>query len=105
MMLRASLLAQVIKDDMWPNPLQYFLVPDVDIVSFVFFSLTNNCSPNTLLTQGENGEEEDEDDLDDDEDDDDGDEEAGDDDGTHIEHSKLISNSFHSEGDEGAGDE
>jgi template-activating factor I len=24
-------IAEVIKDDMWPNPLQYFLVPDVDI--------------------------------------------------------------------------
>jgi template-activating factor I len=24
-------VAEVIKDDMWPNPLQYFLVPDVDI--------------------------------------------------------------------------
>jgi template-activating factor I len=24
-------LAEVIKDDMWPNPLQYFLVPDVDV--------------------------------------------------------------------------
>jgi len=22
---------QVIKDDVWPNPLQYFLVPDVDM--------------------------------------------------------------------------
>jgi len=24
-------IAEVIKDDLWPNPLQYFLVPDVDI--------------------------------------------------------------------------
>jgi template-activating factor I len=24
-------IAEVIKDDMWPNPLQYFLVPDVDV--------------------------------------------------------------------------
>lgn len=24
-------IAEVIKDDMWPNPLQYFLVPDVDM--------------------------------------------------------------------------
>jgi len=24
-------IAEVIKDDMWPNPLQYFLVPDMDI--------------------------------------------------------------------------
>ncbi len=25
------IVLQVIKDDMWPNPLQYFLVPDVDV--------------------------------------------------------------------------
>lgn len=24
-------IAEVIKDDMWPNPLQYFLVPDIDV--------------------------------------------------------------------------
>ncbi|UYV77215.1 SET, partial [Cordylochernes scorpioides] len=24
-------IAEVIKDDMWPNPLQYFLVPDLDV--------------------------------------------------------------------------
>jgi len=24
-------IAEVIKDDMWPNPLQYFLVPDIDM--------------------------------------------------------------------------
>jgi len=24
-------IAEVIKDDMWPNPLQYFLVPDVEV--------------------------------------------------------------------------
>merc|ERR1712111_50703 len=23
--------AEVIKDDMWPNPLQYFLVPDIEV--------------------------------------------------------------------------
>ncbi|TRY63026.1 hypothetical protein TCAL_05568, partial [Tigriopus californicus] len=39
-------VAEVIKDDMWPNPLQYFLVPDVEI---------------------ENGGEDDEDDLEDEE--------------------------------------
>lgn len=22
---------QVIKDDMWPNPLQYYLVPDIEV--------------------------------------------------------------------------
>ena len=47
-------IAEVIKDDMWPNPLQYFLVPDV--------------------ADMENGDGED--DEDDDEDDDD-DEDAG----------------------------
>ena len=25
------LFFQVIKDDMWPNPLQYFLVPDIEV--------------------------------------------------------------------------
>jgi len=44
-------IAEVIKDDMWPNPLQYFLVPDVDV--------------------GENGLD-DEDDVDSDEDEDGG---------------------------------
>merc|ERR1712098_407317 len=24
-------VAEVIKDDMWPNPLQYFLVPDIEV--------------------------------------------------------------------------
>ena len=24
-------IAEVIKDDMWPNPLQYFLVPDIEV--------------------------------------------------------------------------
>merc|ERR1712202_105571 len=24
-------IAEVIKDDMWPNPLQYFLVPDIEL--------------------------------------------------------------------------
>jgi template-activating factor I len=24
-------IAEVVKDDMWPNPLQYFLVPDIDV--------------------------------------------------------------------------
>jgi len=24
-------IAEVIKDDLWPNPLQYFLVPDIDV--------------------------------------------------------------------------
>lgn len=24
-------IAELIKDDMWPNPLQYYLVPDIDI--------------------------------------------------------------------------
>jgi template-activating factor I len=23
--------SQVIKDDMWPNPLQYYLVPDIEV--------------------------------------------------------------------------
>jgi len=49
-------IAEVIKDDMWPNPLQYFLVPDVDI--------------------GENGEMEGESDDDD--------EEEGEDDGDEV---------------------
>jgi hypothetical protein len=40
-------IAEVIKDDMWPNPLQYFLVPDIEV---------------------ENGGDEDDDDEDDDED-------------------------------------
>jgi len=35
-------IAEVIKDDMWPNPLQYFLVPDIEV---------------------ENGEDEDDDDV------------------------------------------
>jgi len=35
-------IAEVIKDDMWPNPLQYFLVPDIEV---------------------ENGDDEDDDDL------------------------------------------
>lgn len=26
-----SVVSQVIKDDMWPNPLQYFLVPDIEV--------------------------------------------------------------------------
>ena len=26
-------IAEVIKDDMWPNPLQYFLVPDIEVSS------------------------------------------------------------------------
>lgn len=25
------IVSQVIKDDMWPNPLQYFLVPDIEV--------------------------------------------------------------------------
>ena len=25
-----NLTLQVIKDDMWPNPLQYFLAPDIE---------------------------------------------------------------------------
>ena len=41
-------IAEVIKDDMWPNPLQYFLAPDIEV---------------------ENGVDSDEDDEDDDEDD------------------------------------
>jgi len=36
-------IAEVIKDDMWPNPLQYFLVPDIEV---------------------ENGDDEEEDDMD-----------------------------------------
>merc|ERR1712150_245678 len=24
-------VAEVIKDDLWPNPLQYFLVPDIEV--------------------------------------------------------------------------
>merc|ERR1711935_519091 len=36
-------IAEVIKDDMWPNPLQYFLVPDIE---------------------AENGDDEEEDDMD-----------------------------------------
>jgi len=40
-------IAEVIKDDMWPNPLQYFLVPDIEV---------------------ENGDDEDEDDVDGEED-------------------------------------
>ena len=40
-------IAEVIKDDMWPNPLQYFLVPDIEVEN--------------------GGEEEDEDDEDEDE--------------------------------------
>lgn len=24
-------VAEIIKDDIWPNPLQYFLVPDLDV--------------------------------------------------------------------------
>lgn len=41
-------LAEVIKDDMWPNPLQYFLVPDIEVE--------------------ENGDDDDEDDLEEEED-------------------------------------
>merc|ERR1712038_172997 len=40
-------IAEVIKDDMWPNPLQYFLVPDIEV---------------------ENGAEDDEEDLEEEED-------------------------------------
>ena len=42
---QADDIAEVIKDDMWPNPLQYFLVPDIEV---------------------ENGNEDDDDDDDDD---------------------------------------
>ena len=49
----ADEIAEVIKDDMWPNPLQYFLVPDIEVEN------------------GENEEDEDDDDEDDDEEEDD----------------------------------
>ena len=44
-------IAEVIKDDMWPNPLQYFLVPDIEV--------ENGC---------EDEDDEDEEDLEDEED-------------------------------------
>ncbi len=47
----ADEIAEVIKDDMWPNPLQYFLVPDIEV--------ENGCE-----------EDDDEDDEDDDDDED-----------------------------------
>ena len=51
-------IAEVIKDDMWPNPLQYFLVPDIEVES--------GCGDN---------DDDDEDEADDDEDEVDDDEE------------------------------
>lgn len=62
-------IAEVIKDDMWPNPLQYFLAPDIEV------------EENGISDEEEEEEEEDEDELGEeealDEEDDEGLDEAG----------------------------
>lgn len=42
-------IAEVIKDDMWPNPLQYFLVPDIEVEQQSNGQLNNNNNRNIMM--------------------------------------------------------
>ncbi|KAF0303630.1 Protein SET [Amphibalanus amphitrite] len=57
-------IAEVIKDDMWPNPLQYFLVPDIEVENGVEEEEDEDVDENVVVVEGEDelGEEEDGDD-------------------------------------------
>jgi template-activating factor I len=65
-------IAEVIKDDMWPNPLQYFLVPDIDAENGDEDESEGDDVDDSVVVVEEEGEEEG------DENDDEGEEEGGD---------------------------
>ncbi|XP_043234020.1 protein SET-like isoform X2 [Amphibalanus amphitrite] len=64
-------IAEVIKDDMWPNPLQYFLVPDIEVENGVEEEEEGDVDESVVVMEeeddvdGEEGEEGLEDDDDD----------------------------------------
>lgn len=51
--LSLSVSLQVIKDDMWPNPLPYFLAPDIEVeengVRLVFVGILAEVFSSTLI--------------------------------------------------------
>jgi len=71
-------IAEVIKDDMWPNPLQYFLVPDMDMNDDGANGVEEDDSEDEevdadddddgVVVVGEEGDEEDDEEADDEED-------------------------------------
>ncbi|XP_063223531.1 protein SET [Bacillus rossius redtenbacheri] len=59
-------IAEVIKDDMWPNPLQYYLVPDIEVENGVEgeeegSDEDENDDPNVVVVEEEEDEEGDDD--------------------------------------------
>merc|ERR1712126_789108 len=56
-------VAEVIKDDLWPNPLQYFLVPDIEVDNNgeeEELEDEEEVDENVVVMEEEEGEEEDE---------------------------------------------
>lgn len=64
-------IAEVIKDDMWPNPLQYFLAPDIEENGYDDEEDEDDEDGEGLQVIGEDDEDDEEGDDDDDEDDND----------------------------------
>ncbi|XP_043234019.1 protein SET-like isoform X1 [Amphibalanus amphitrite] len=65
-------IAEVIKDDMWPNPLQYFLVPDIEVENGVEEEEEGDVDESVVVMEEEDdvdGEEGEEEGLEDDDDD------------------------------------
>ncbi|XP_037070097.1 protein SET-like [Pollicipes pollicipes] len=79
-------IAEVIKDDMWPNPLQYFLVPDIEVENGVEEEEDEDVAESVVVVEEEDeieGEDEegedDEEGLEEEEDDGDDEDAAGED--------------------------
>lgn len=71
-------IAEVIKDDMWPNPLQYFLVPDIEVENGVEEEEEGDVDESVVVMEEEDdvdGEEEEEEGLEDEDDDEEADDE------------------------------
>jgi len=62
-------IAEVIKDDMWPNPLQYFLVPDIEVENGVEEEEDEDIPDSVVVVEEEDGLDGEEEEGDDDDED------------------------------------
>ncbi|CAH1265505.1 SET [Branchiostoma lanceolatum] len=95
-------IAEVIKDDMWPNPLQYYLVPDVEVEENGLDDDSDEDEDgvdDSVVVVDEEDELDEDDDEDDDDDDEDGVEVLDDDEDDDLEGEEI-----YEEGEEGEDD-